>query len=411
MLDNLPASGYKAYNIVESSEGLKLEAEIAAEKEADFRESQIQYLKSKSDSQAAGVDSKKNLLKLKEDKKLVENRYYRIKFNELGQIISIFDRQYQREIIPEGSCANQLQAFEDRPMRFNAWDIDIYYQEKEYQINDLKEMKIDKLSDRIIINLEWDFLDSKIKQKMIVYANQRRIDFKTNINWRQEQILLKTAFPVDLRTNKATYEIQFGNVERNTHWNTSWDYAKFETAAHKWADLSERDYGVSLLNDCKYGYDIKDQTMRLTLIKSGVYPDPEADQGEHSFTYSLYPHGGDWFEGETVREAYELNYPLQKIISKVSTGKEPQQKSFIEVEAESTILETVKKAENSKALILRFYEYGNRREKVKINLDFKFNEIKECNLIEEDIALAAADTAGFEFEIKPYEIKTFKVKL
>lgn len=411
MIDDIPASGYKTYNIVESSEGLKLEAEIAAQKEADFRERQIQYLKAKSKSQTVGIESKKNLLKLKKDKMLVENRYYRIKLNEQGQITSIYDRQYQREILPEGSCANLLQAFEDRPMRFNAWDIDIYYQEKEYQVDDLKELKIDKLSDRIIVNLKWSFLDSTIKQKMIVYANQRRIDFKTDIDWQEEQILLKTAFPADLRTTKATYEIQFGNVERNTHWNTSWDYAKFETVGHKWADLSERDYGISLLNDCKYGYDIKDQTMRLTLIKSGVYPDPEADQGEHSFTYSLYPHGGDWFKGGTVKEAYELNYPLKTVISQSDKGEQPQQKSFIEVEAESTILETVKKAENSEALILRFYEYGNRREKVKVELNFKFEKINECNLIEEDTAEIEFEADNFEFEIKPYEIKTFKVKL
>lgn len=410
-LENIPASGYKAYNIVENSEGLKLEAEITAKKEADFRESQIQYLKAKSKSQTSFIENKNNLLKLKEDKKLVENRYYKIKLNKLGQIISIFDRQYQREVLPEGSRANLLQAFEDRPMRFDAWDIDIYYQEKEYEINDLQDMKIDKLSDKIIVNLEWKFLKSTIKQKMIVYANQRRIDFKTNIDWQEKQILLKTAFPVDLRTTKATYEIQFGNVKRNTHWNTSWDYAKFETVGHKWADLSERDYGVSLLNDCKYGYDIKDQTMRLTLIKSGIYPDPEADQGKHSFTYSLYPHAGDWFEGETVKEAYQLNYSLKTVISQSSLGEQPQQKSYIKVDADSTILETVKKAEDSEALILRFYEYGNRREKVNIKLDFKFKEIKECSLIEEELTELKHEADSFEFEIKPYEIKTFKIDL
>jgi len=411
MLDNLPASGYKAYNIVESGDGVKLEAEIAAKKEADFRARQIQYLKSKSNSQTIGAASKNNLLKLKENRKMIENRYYRIKFNEQGQIISIFDRQYQREIIPEGSKANHLQVFEDRPIRFNAWDIDIYYQEKEYDVNDLKEMKIDKLSDRIIVSLKWNFLDSIIEQNMVVYANQRRIDFKTNIDWQEEQMLLKTAFPVDLRTTKATYEIQFGNAERNTHWNTSWDYAKFETVGHKWADLSERNYGISLLNTCKYGYDIKDQTMRLTLIKSGVYPDPEADQGSHSFTYSLYPHAGDWFRGETVKEAYQLNYPLQTVISRDSSGEQPEQKSFLEVDADSTILETVKKAENSEDLIFRFYEYGNRREKVKVELDFEVREIKECNLIEEDIGEVKFEAESFEFEIKPYEIRSFKLSL
>ena len=294
-------------------------------------------------------------------------------------------------------------------MRFNAWDIDIYYQEKVYSVDQLQDMKIEKLADRLIVSLEWKFLDSTISQKMIVYANHRRIDFKTEVDWQEEQILLKTAFPVDVRTTRATYEIQFGNVERNTHWNTSWDYAKFETVGHKWADLSERNYGVSLLNDCKYGYDIKDQTMRLSLIKSGIYPDPTADQGKHSFTYSLYPHGGDWFEAETVKEAYKLNYPLKTVISECGSGQQPQQKSFIDVEADSTILETVKKAEDNDDLVLRFYEYGNRREKVKVDLGRELKKVVECNLLEEKIAEIEKDSGYFEFEIKPYEIKTFKV--
>ncbi|MFP4198365.1 MAG: alpha-mannosidase [Halanaerobium sp.] len=411
MIDDLPANGYKAYNIVENSEGLKLEAEVAAQKEADFKESQINYLIAKSKNKEAGAAARRNLLKLESERNIVENRYFRIKLNSKGQIISIYDRQFKREIIPEGRKANLLQAFEDRPMRFNAWDIDIYYQEKEYEVDQLQKMKIEKLSDRIVVNLEWEFLDSTISQQMIVYANQRRIDFKTEVDWQEEQILLKAAFPVDIRSTKATYEIQFGNVERNTHWNTSWDYAKFETVGHKWADLSERDYGVSLLNDCKYGYDIKDQTMRLSLIKSGVYPDPTADQGRHSFCYSLYPHGGDWFEAETVKEAYELNYPLQTVISESDGGKEPQQKSFVEIEAESTILETVKKAEAGDDLILRFYEYGNRREKVRVKMNSEIKNIKECSLVEENIKEIESDDLNFEFEIKPFEIKTFKLKL
>ncbi|MFW5897956.1 MAG: alpha-mannosidase [Halanaerobium sp.] len=409
MIEDLPASGYKAYNIVESSEGLKLEAELAAQKEADFRESQINYLIAKSKAAEAGAASRRNLLKLESGKNMIENRYYNIKLNDAGQIISIYDRQFKREIIPEGRTANLLQAFEDRPMRFNAWDIDIYYQEKEYRVDQLQEMKIKKFTDKIVVNLEWKFLDSTISQQMIVYANQRRIDFKTNVDWQEEQILLKVAFPVDLRSTKATYEIQFGNVERNTHWNTSWDYAKFENVGHKWADFSERGYGVSLLNDSKYGYDIKDQTMRLSLIKSGVYPDPTADQGQHSFCYSLYPHGGDWLEAETAKEAYELNYPLQTVISEGDSGEQPQQKSFVEIEARSTILETVKKAENSEDLILRFYEYGNSREKVKVKLDFELEKVIEVNLVEEDLKEIKNEFDYFEFEIKPYEIKTFKV--
>ncbi|RCW52195.1 alpha-mannosidase [Halanaerobium sp. ST460_2HS_T2] len=354
---------------------------------------------------------KESVKELKVEANLIENKFYKIEINDKGQIVSLYDKEYEREVITETGTANLLQAFEDRPMRFNAWDIDVYYQDKEYIIDDLKEMKINKENDKVRINLEWRFLDSVIKQDMIVYADKRRIDFETEVDWSEEQILLKTAFPIDVRTTKANYEIQFGNVERNTHWNTSWDYAKFEVVGHKWADLSEGDYGVSLLNDCKYGYDIKDQTMRLTLIKSGIYPDPEADQGHHSFTYSLYPHGGSWFEAETVKEAYELNYPVQNVKVEGENGVEPTEKSFIEVEEQSTILETVKKAEYSDEVILRFYEYGNRRDKVKVKLDNEIKSVHECNLVEENIEKIENDDSEFEFKIKPYEIKTFKVKL
>ena len=164
---------------------------------------------------------------------------------------------------------------------------------------------------------------------MIVYANRRRIDFKTEVDWHEHQVLLKAAFPVAVRSTKATYEIQFGNVERPTHWNTSWDYAKFETVAHKWVDLSQRDYGVSLLNDCKYGHDVKDNVIRITLLKSGIEPDPNADQGHHEFTYSLLPHAGDWYAADTAREAYELNYPLRAAYADAPGGSLPSAESFI----------------------------------------------------------------------------------
>lgn len=339
-----------------------------------------------------------------------ENKFYRLTVNQLGQLSSIYDKEFERELIPAGQVANHLQAFEDRPLQYNAWDIDIYYQEKEYTIDKLEKMEAAIRGDKIIIDFSWKFLDSTINQQLLLYADQRRIDFKTEIDWQQEQILLKTAFPVDLRATSADYEIQFGNVSRPTHWNTSWDYAKFETVGHKWADLSERDYGVSLLNDCKYGYDIKDQVLRLTLLKSGVYPDPTADQGQHNFVYSLYPHPGDWFIGKTVQAAYQLNYPIKKVVTTAAAGQAERKKSLLELETESTIMETVKKAENSSDIILRFYEYGNRRDQVKVKFDFEFKEIRLCNLIEtEQGEVLKQNSKNFTFIIKPYEILTYQV--
>ncbi len=349
---------------------------------------------------------------LRVDKEEIENKFFLIKLNVKGQITSIYDKEAGREILPKGDIVNELQTFEDKPMMFDAWDIDLYYQEKQYIVDNLIEMKIEENGpDRVVIRFKWEVLDSVIEQRMVVYADKRRIDFKTDVEWHEHQILLKVAFPIDVRSTKATFEIQYGNAERPTHWNTSWDYAKFETVAQKWADLSEREYGVSLLNDCKYGYDVKDQTMRLTLIKSGIDPDREADQGQHSFTYSLYPHRGDWYEGGTTKEAFELNYPLLAMKYESEGGNLPQVQSFVDIDAQSVILDTVKKAEDDDSLILRFYEFGNKRDRVKVNLAGGIKEVVECNLMEKELKKIAFTDNEFEFNVRPFEIWTFKVGL
>lgn len=345
------------------------------------------------------------------DGQTIESPHYRIVLNELGQITSLFDKDADREVVPEGMAANVIEAFEDRPMNFDAWDIDIYYREKPYAVqHPTKWEVVENGPDRVVIGFEWPFLNSTIKQQMIVYADHRRIDFKTEIDWQEHQVLLKAAFPVDVRSTKATYEIQFGNVERPTHWNTSWDYAKFETVAHKWVDLSQRDYGVSLLNDCKYGHDIKDNVMRLTLLKSGIEPDLNADVGHHEFTYSLLPHSGDWYEAKTTQAAYELNYPLRAVYADTPAGPLANTESFIKVSCESVILDTVKKSEDDSSLVLRFYEFGNRTDTVEVELTQEIAEVLECNLMEEEDQVVTSSGRKFTFEINPFEIKTFKIR-
>ena len=339
-----------------------------------------------------------------------ENRFFRIELNRAGQIVSLYDKEHGREVIPPGQAANVFQAFEDRPMRYDAWNIELYYKEKETVVDDLVEWEVESHTpEQAVIRFLWKLLDSTIEQRMVVRRDSRRIDFRTRVDWREHSILLKVAFPVDVRAARATYEIQFGNVERPTHWNTSWDYARFETVGHKWADLSERGYGVSLLNDCKYGYDIKNNVMRLTLIKSGVEPDPMADQGEHLFTYSIYPHAGDWFEGETVQQAYDLNFELLAAVSDGPGGGLPAEGALATVEAGSTILETVKKAEDDDSTVLRFYEYGNRRDSVEVEFPYPVKAIEECDLMEKPIQTVGFSRSKLSFRIKPYEIKTFRV--
>lgn len=345
------------------------------------------------------------------DKK-AENDFFSISFDEKGQIKSLFDKKNNREILKNGQTGNEIQAFEDKPINFDNWDVDIFYEEKMWQVDDVQNIEvIEKGPLRATLKIERKFLDSTIIQKIHIYKNIERIDFNTYIDWKQSQILLKAAFPVDINTNKATYEIQYGNIERPTHRNTSWDAARFEVCAHKWADISEGEFGVSLLNDCKYGHDIKDGVMRLTLLKSGIDPNPDTDQEEHYFTYSLYPHFGDWKEGKTVNMAHNLNVPLYTKVEDTHKGNLPQKLSMVKVDKENVMIEVIKKAEDSDDLIVRMYEYQNKRSHVNMEFFRNISTAKECNLMEKDIDEAVFEGNKISFIIKPYEIKSFKVKL
>jgi alpha-mannosidase len=344
--------------------------------------------------------------------RLLETPHFRLDLNEHGHITRLYDKAGQREVLAPGQAANVLQAFEDKPLRWDNWDIDIYYQNKGRSVTDLVEATVEEAGpERGVLRLVWKFEDSTITQRLMIYARTPRIDFETHVNWQQSQILLKVAFPVDIHATAATYDIQFGNVQRPTHWNTSWDWARFETVGHKWADLSEGGYGVSLLNDCKYGHDIKDNVMRLTLIKSGTWPDPKADRGEHRFTYSLFPHREDWFRGGTVGQAYRLNNPLAAVVEPAHPGALPGVQGLVTCTADNVMVETVKQAEAGEGLVVRVYEYGNRRGPAELIFSRPVAGATETNLMEEEPVRAAFTGNRVPFNIKPYEIKTFVVKL
>lgn len=356
-----------------------------------------------------------SLLELSTDK--LENDFYRISLNERGQITSLFDKANSREVIADGARGNVFQAFEDKPLAFDAWDIDIFYQEKGQEIGDLIEAEVEEQGPlRGVLRLRWRFLDSTITQRLTLYAHSPRLDFRTEVDWAEEQILLKVAFPTTVRSTKATYDIQFGNIERPTHWNTSWDWARFEVVGHKWADLSEGNYGLALLNDCKYGYDVKDNVMRLTLIKSSIRPDATADKGRHAFTYSLLPHAGTWREAEVVRQAYALNVPLRAAHAPLHEGKKQQDGglltyyAFAELNVDHVILETVKRAEDGDAWIVRVYETKQyRNNAVTLSFGQVIGKAACCNLIEEDEEPVTFEDNRLTFPIAPYQIRTFKV--
>ncbi len=250
---------------------------------------------------------------------------------------------------------------------------------------------------------------SSIKQYISIYSDSSRIDFKTNILWKENHKMLKVNFPTNIRSSVAIYDIQFGNIPRSTNRKSSMEKARFEVYAHKWADISDGNYGTALLNDCKYGYSIKQGNICLSLLRSPIFPDPQADRGEHEFTYSLLPHKGNFSEGRVIDQAYDLNMPLQAVKSSSCTGKLDNICSFFSVDRENVIIETIKKAEDNNSVILRLYEAYSRTKKVKLKSFLKIRKAFECNLIEKnDIKLKHSDHE-IAFLIKPYEIKTFKI--
>ncbi|GIP28399.1 alpha-mannosidase [Paenibacillus sp. J23TS9] len=344
----------------------------------------------------------------------LETPYYSIRLNASGQIVSLFDKQAGREVLKPDQPANMLQVFEDKPMAHDAWDIDIYYQDKMTVVDNLQELTVLEAGPlRGVLKLVYSYQNSTIEQHLTVYRDHPRIDFKTSVDWNEHQQLLKTAFPVEIRSTKATYEIQFGNVERPTHWNTSWDYARFESVAQRWVDLSEGGYGVSLLNDCKYGHDIRNHVIRLSLIKSAVYPDGNADQGLHEFTYSLYPHSGGWYEAGTHQTACELNAPLMSAAVSGSAGL-PDVLGMLKVDARNIMIDTVKKAEDGQTLIVRLYEFGGIRTKAAVSVDPYLGTIRtaeETDLMEEHPSVLPFAGQDIEVALAPYEIKTLNIAI
>ena len=346
----------------------------------------------------------------------LENDYVRVDINAVGDIVHIYDKQNQRAVTPPDTIANQFQAFEDRPLNWDAWDIDIFYDDKMWMADPAQSVTV--VEDGPLcatLEIRRRILHSNFVQRISLRHNSAQIDFDTTIDWRERHILLKVAFPVDILAPTATYEIQWGNVQRPTHRNTSWDWARFETCAQKWVDLSEGDYGVSLLNDCKYGHDIRDNVMRISLLRSPTLPDPEADQGKHRFAYSLLPHAGTWRE-QTIGAAYALNDPPfvfakpNIAIGQALTAITPlSTSSLVAADCTNIVIETVKQAEDGRGIIVRLYDSQRQRGPVTLTTAFAVGEAWQTNLLEEDQAALVVDGHQVQLFVKPYEIVTVRL--
>ena len=338
--------------------------------------------------------------------------FFDLTFDEAMQIASLIDRRTGRSVAPQGEPLNRLIVYEDRPFEHRAWNVQAYYTEKFWVLSDVSHAEVLECGPvRAVVLVERKFLHSVIRQYITAYAELDRIDIRNEIDWDDSYLLLKADFPVDVNAVKATFDIQFGNIERVTHENTLWDFAQFESCAHKWADLSDNSFGLAVLNDCKYGYSAKDGHIALTLLRSANDPQPKQDCTHHTFTYSLYPHAGPAAISRVVQEGYSLNCPLYTMFSNAQKGAWPERFSLACVDADNIILETVKRAEDSDALILRLYETWNRATDCSIRFGRLMEMAAQCDMMEENEALLQVEGNRLRLHFRPFEIKTLKVRL
>ncbi len=335
------------------------------------------------------------------------NPFYELDLNEKGEIVFLFDVEAGREVFK--SNANVLKIFEDYPTKYDAWELEDYYKLKSYDLGG--EVKITPVKDgtRAGFQIEREYMHSTLKQTLWLYSESRRIDFETYIDWHEHHQVLKTIFPFDLHATSATYDIQFGHVSRPTHENTSWDKAKFETYAHKWVDMSENGYGVAMLNNGKYGHGTEGSTLTLTLIKCATDPNPEADQGEHYFTYSIMPHSGDFREAGVINESYALNQPLYERAIEKQAGDLPETYSFVSVDKPNAVITAVKRAEQGDGVIVRMYDAYDCRSNVTLTFPESFKRAYLCDLMENELSELKVKDGKTRIPMSNFEIVTVKL--
>ncbi|MEM7736041.1 MAG: glycoside hydrolase family 38 C-terminal domain-containing protein [Deinococcota bacterium] len=341
---------------------------------------------------------------------ILENTLICANINALGEVTSLFDKRLNCEML--SATGNHFQVFEDRSEPFDAWDINIYYEDRHWTFaNEAQVSVLEQGPLRASLHVRRQYRNSSLEQVISLDVGSSRLDFATKVDWHEQHQLLKVAFPTTLQSPEATYHIQWGTVARPTHRNTSWDMARFEVPAHYWADLSQADAGISLLNDCKYGYDVLASTLRLTLIKSATHPDPDADQGMHVFTYSLLSHEGDW-RTCTQPHGYQLNHPVRVMnhSAELVNANAQSLPPLIQVDAANIIVETIKQAEDGRGLIVRLYDGHGITSKVTLKSAFELVEVSRCDMLENIQETLAHDAHSIVLGINPYEIVTLRLE-
>lgn len=339
----------------------------------------------------------------------LENEQLRVRIDRNGRMSSLFDKTNARESIAEGQLGNNLVLFEDRPVRWEAWDVDVFHLDKRWDLPTPESIElVERGPLRAVIEVAYKVgKASTLYQRIILTACARRVDFLTTVDWHEARRFLKVEFPWELRAMNAKYEIQFGHLERPTHTNTSWDMARFEVAAQRWGDLSEPDYGVALLNDGRYGYGAQDHVMRLSLLRSPKMPDAEADMGMHTVTYAVYPHGAGPGAGGVIEQAACLNSPL----SITPTCRAGEGESWFTIDNPAVVIDTVKRSEEGDAIILRLYEAHGTRCRARLASSLPVASVAACNLLERDDEALSWEEGGVTLDFEPFKIRTIKLTL
>ncbi|KAJ2715718.1 Glycoside hydrolase, 38 vacuolar alpha mannosidase [Coemansia sp. D1744] len=350
--------------------------------------------------------------KTDKDTYLLENRFVSVTFNASGHIISFYDKTEGRELVPKDAAANVFELYDDVPLYWDAWDIEIYSLEKYQTLKSAVVLIVEEGPLVASISVRVPISDgSVLTQTISLSEHSPRLDFDCSVDWHENRKCLKVSFTWDIYSDVATYETQFGVVQRPTHRNTTWDMAKFEVCGHKFADLSEFGYGVALLNDCKYGFSTLGNSMSMSLLRAPKAPDEHSDMGHHSFRYAIYPHTGTFSESNVVQEAYQFNVPLLELpITIPPQISSLRKRPFFSVSgARNVVLDTVKRAEDDKtSYIVRLYEAYGGHARALLTSRLPFSSVCKVNLLEEPMdgpGIERLDhSTALKVPFKPFEV-------
>lgn len=348
---------------------------------------------------------------LKADGLTLENAALKLSVDpHTGCITSLYDKKARFETLAPNACGNQLIAFQDTPKDYDAWNIDANFEDNPTPLDKADSVElIEHTPFRAVIRVTRAWQNSKFIQDIVLTTGADQVDIVNDIDWHETHVLLKAAFPLAASSENATYEIPYGTIQRPTTRNNSWEKAKFEVPAMRWADLGNTSNGFSLINESKYGYDAKGNVLRLSLLRSPTWPDPEADRGHHHFTYALYPHAGTWQQALTVRHGYEYNYKLTAQQVLAHSGSLPATHSYVSVDSDGVVLTAVKKSEDGNALVFRLYDWSGKDSSVALSLPPGATTVTLTNLMEQPDGKPLELRSGqVTAPVHPYEIVTIR---